>query len=76
MEAAELAERLLSGRLPGCPAGTVPGIDNVLLAGQWLRAPGGLPIAAGEGRRAAGAAERFLLRAGRVQVRLAGAEEA
>lgn len=72
----ELAERLLSGRLPGCPAGTVPGIDNVLLAGQWLRAPGGLPIAAGEGRRAAGAAERFLLRAGRVQVRLAGAEEA
>ena len=26
--------------------------------------------------RAAGAAERFLLRAGRVQVRLAGAEEA
>ena len=74
--AAELAERLLSGRLPGCPAGTVSGIENVLLAGQWLRAPGGLPIAAGEGRRAAGAAERFLLRAGRVQVRLAGAEEA
>lgn len=39
--AAELAERLLSGRLPVAPAGTVSGIENVLLAGQWLRAPAG-----------------------------------
>ncbi len=73
--AAELAEHLLSGRLDGSPAGTVPGVENVLLAGQWLRAPGGLPVAAGEGRRAARAAERFLRGMGRVHVRLAGAEK-
>lgn len=51
--------------------GEVLGVDNVLLAGQWLRAPGGLPIAAGEGRRAARTAERFLREREHIHVRLA-----
>ncbi len=40
-----LAPRALSGR--------VPGLRNVRLAGQWLRLPGGLPMAAESGRDAA-----------------------
>ncbi len=31
----------------------IPGLSNVLLATQWLRSPGGLPIAAQSGKRAA-----------------------
>jgi phytoene dehydrogenase-like protein len=42
--------------------GRIPGVKNVLLAGQWLHAPGGLPIAAGEGQRAAAVAQRYLER--------------
>ncbi len=34
-------------------SGRVDGLDNVLLATQWLKAPGGLPIAATLGREAA-----------------------
>ena len=34
-------------------AGVVKGIDNVLLAGQWLMGPGGLPTAAAMGKFAA-----------------------
>ena len=30
----------------------IPGLDNVLLAGQWLQVPGGLPIAAMTGKAA------------------------
>lgn len=32
---------------------TLPGYKNIVLAGQWLQAPGGLPIAAMSGKRAA-----------------------
>ena len=42
--------------------GRIPGVENVILAGQWLHAPGGLPIAAGEGQRAAATARRYLER--------------
>ena len=61
----------------GHPVGSVPDVENVLLAGQWLRVPGGLPIAAGEGQRAAEAARRFLRaqEPGRIHVRLAGAAQ-
>ncbi|MCQ2429988.1 MAG: FAD-dependent oxidoreductase [Clostridia bacterium] len=45
---------LRPGDLPRSLDGRIPGVDNVLLAGQWLHAPGGLPTAAAEGRRAAG----------------------
>ena len=40
-------------RLPLRISGEIPGIDNVLLAGQWLQLPGGLPIAAMTGKLAA-----------------------
>ena len=33
--------------------GTIKGIDNVLLASQWLMGPGGLPVAAAMGKFAA-----------------------
>lgn len=39
-------------RLPIKLSNRIPGIDNVLLAGQWLQMPGGLPIAALSGRDA------------------------
>lgn len=42
--------------------GRIPGVENVILAGQWLHAPGGLPIAAGEGQRAATTSRRYLER--------------
>ena len=41
------------GVVPGMISGRVEGVDNLLLATQWLQAPGGLPIAAESGRRAA-----------------------
>lgn len=50
--------------------GRIPGVDNVLLAGQWLHAPGGLPIAAGEGERAARVATKLLRERDRVRVEL------
>ena len=43
----------LPERLPGRIKNRVDGFDNVLLATQWQRAPGGLPIAAECGRMAA-----------------------
>ena len=41
-------------RAPGMRelSGDVPGLSNVMLATQWLMAPGGLPIAAEGGRLA------------------------
>ncbi|MBE6676125.1 MAG: NAD(P)/FAD-dependent oxidoreductase [Ruminococcaceae bacterium] len=38
-----------AGSVPGQLSGNVPGLDNVVLATQWQRAPGGLPIAAMSG---------------------------
>lgn len=64
----------LLGRLRP-PAGSLPGVDNALLAGQWLHAPGGLPIAANEGRRAAHMAQRFLREREHIHVRLARTAE-
>ena len=40
-------------RVPLRISGEIPGIENVLLAGQWLQMPGGLPIAAMTGKLAA-----------------------
>ncbi len=40
---------LPSGSLPRKHSGRVKGLKNVILATQWLQAPGGLPIAAGAG---------------------------
>ena len=45
---------LLPGMLPLRLSNRVRGLKNVVLATQWLRAPGGLPIAAEEGKRAVG----------------------
>lgn len=39
-------------RLPHHLSNRVPHLNNILLATQWLQSPGGLPIAAGEGKRA------------------------
>lgn len=44
---------LRPGMIPHKLPNRLPGVDNVILAGQWLRAPGGLPLAAAEGERAA-----------------------
>ena len=33
--------------------GIIDGVDNVLLASQWLMGPGGLPVAAAMGKFAA-----------------------
>lgn len=64
----------LGGKLKLCPAhGRIPGLDNILLTGQWLHAPGGLPIAAGEGAQVAKAAARLLQERGRIRVEPAGA---
>jgi phytoene dehydrogenase-like protein len=41
------------GRIPKRISCEIPGIKNVLLAGQWLQMPGGLPIAAMTGKLAA-----------------------
>ncbi len=41
------------GVLPRSLSGKIPGVENVVLAGQWLYSPGGLPIAAMQGKRAA-----------------------
>lgn len=41
-----------SGILPTRLSARVKGVENLLLATQWLQAPGGLPIAAGGGREA------------------------
>ena len=38
------------GFIPKRASGKIKGIKNVFLASQWLKAPGGLPIAATEGR--------------------------
>jgi len=40
----------------------VPGLENVFLASQWQRSPGGLPQAALNGRDAVSAAEKYLVR--------------
>ena len=40
------------GYIPHKLPNRLPGVDNVILAGQWLRSPGGLPLAAEEGVRA------------------------
>lgn len=58
------------GVLPRRFDGHVPGLDNCLFAGQWLSSPGGLPIAADEGRRAAARLEKAYLAAtdGRIRV--------
>ena len=40
-------------RAPASLPCRVPGLRNVYLAGQWLRIPGGLPLAAESGREAA-----------------------
>ena len=42
-----------SNVIPTRKSNKIKGFSNVLLAGQWLRAPGGLPIAAASGKRAA-----------------------
>ncbi len=39
-------------KLPHHLSNRVPHLRNVILATQWLQSPGGLPIAAGEGKRA------------------------
>ena len=41
------------GILPRWCGNRVPGMKNLVLATQWLQAPGGLPIAAESGKRAA-----------------------
>lgn len=53
--------------------GRIPGLDNILSAGQWLRSPGGLPIAAEEGARVAEVAMRLLREHGRIRVEPVGA---
>lgn len=66
----------LGGKLGLCLAhGRIPGLDNILSAGQWLRSPGGLPIAAGEGARVAKVAMRLLRERGRIRVEPAGARQ-
>ena len=47
------------GRLPTPLSCRVPHIENLVLATQWQRPPGGLPIAAAVGRRAAFEIERL-----------------
>ena len=47
------------GRLPIKLKNRVPGRDRILLAGQWLQMPGGLPIAAATGRDAVEAIDRM-----------------
>ena len=44
--------------LPRTLGPKVDGIDNVFLATQWLTVPGGLPLAAQCGKRAAKAIDR------------------
>lgn len=39
--------------LPAAVSGRVPGIENLTFCGQWLRAPGGLPLAAQSGKAVA-----------------------
>ncbi|MBR0144174.1 MAG: hypothetical protein IJM21_08355 [Clostridia bacterium] len=46
---AALATTIAPGSIPN----RLPGLQNVYLAGQWLRMPGGLPMAAASGRDAA-----------------------
>ncbi|MDY3846425.1 MAG: NAD(P)/FAD-dependent oxidoreductase [Eubacteriales bacterium] len=46
--------------IPKSIRNTVPGYKNIILAGQWLQAPGGLPIAARSGKRAAKSAVSVL----------------
>ncbi len=46
--------------LPRAVSGKVRGLKNVLLATQWQQPPGGLPIAASAGKRAAESADRLL----------------
>ena len=46
---------LPAGRLPRRISPRIKGLENVLLATQWLQAPGGLPIAATAGKEAIGA---------------------
>ena len=47
------------GRLPIKLKNRVPGRDRILLAGQWLQMPGGLPIAAATGKDAVDAIDRM-----------------
>lgn len=62
------------GSVPRHLDGHIPGFENVLLAGQWLSSPGGLPIAAAEGKRAAALAERQYRRSvsSRIRVSFSG----
>lgn len=46
---------LPAGRLPRRISPRIKGLENVLLATQWLQSPGGLPIAAAAGKEAIGA---------------------
>ena len=46
-------------RLPIRKSNRIPGVANVVLAGQWLQMPGGLPIAARTGRDAAAVLEEL-----------------
>ncbi|MBO4353982.1 MAG: NAD(P)/FAD-dependent oxidoreductase [Clostridia bacterium] len=41
-----------AGYIPRYVKNDVPGLKNVILASQWLKAPGGLPTAAESGKRA------------------------
>ncbi|MCF0135334.1 MAG: NAD(P)/FAD-dependent oxidoreductase [Lachnospiraceae bacterium] len=44
---------LPAGGIPRSLSQKVPGLKNLVLAGQWLTPPGGLPIAAMQGKQAA-----------------------
>ena len=46
-------------RFPIKKSNRIPGVSNVILAGQWLQMPGGLPIAAKTGRDAANILEEL-----------------
>ncbi len=51
-------------RFPIKKSNRIPGVSNVILAGQWLQMPGGLPIAAKTGRDSAQALEELGLNRG------------
>ena len=52
-DGAFMSPAITGKRIPFPPSGTLPGISNLQLAGQWYRVPGGLPSAAMSGKAAA-----------------------
>jgi phytoene dehydrogenase-like protein len=53
--------------IPSALSNMVKGVDNLILASQWLQAPGGLPIALNNGKHAINTIEKLEKRATKTQ---------